>query len=40
MAMEYAETLWGVMEEEVEELRDFEEVEVIKEVEEMEASPQ
>ena len=37
MAMGYVEPVWGVMEEEVEELVEFEEVEVIKEVEEVEA---
>ena len=40
MKMEYAERVCEIMEEEVEELGDFEEVEVIKEVEEVEASPQ
>ena len=40
MAIKYAETVWEVMEDEVEELEDFEEVEVIEEVEEVEASPQ
>ena len=38
MEIEYAERLCGLMEEEVEELGDFEEVEVIKEVEEMDES--
>ena len=38
MAMEYAEPVWGVMEEEVEELEEFEVGEVIEEVQEVEAS--
>ena len=40
MATEYADPVWGVMEEEVERLEEFEEVEVIEEVEEVEAYPQ
>ena len=40
VAMEYAEPVWEVMEEELEELGYFEEVEVTKEVEEVEAYPQ
>ena len=40
MAMDYAEMVWEVMEEEVEEMEYFEEVEVIEEVEEVEAYPQ
>ena len=40
MSMEYAEPVWEVMEEEVEEVEYFEEVEVIEEVEEVEESTQ
>ena len=39
MAMEYVEPLWEVMEEDLEEMEEFEEVEVNKGVEEVEASP-